>query len=191
MSRFPEQIESARLLLRRPAQDDVSALNAAIVDSHPELNVWMDWAVKPQTLEETADFVGRSEKSWQEETELNLLMVEQGSGEIVGATGYPRLDWNVPAFEIGYWVRSDRVGRGYASESTWALARHAFAVLKAKRVELRMDDRNERSGAVAERFGFKLEAILRNEVRVADGSLRDTRVYAAIRLEELKAPEPY
>ena len=87
-------------------------------------------------------------------------------------------------------VRSDRVGRGYASESTWALARHAFTELKANRVELRMDDRNERSWAVAERFGFRLEATLRNEVRVPDGSLRDTRIYGAVSLDELKVPEP-
>ena len=149
----------------------------------------MDWAVKPRTLDETADFVSRSKKSWQEETELNVLMVEQGSGEIVGATGYPRLNWDVPGFEIGYWVRSDRVGRGYASESTWVLARHAFDVLQANRVELRMDNRNERSWSVAERLGFSLEATLRNEVRVADGSLRDTRMYGAIQLAELKAPD--
>ena len=185
MSRLPREIAGSRLLFRLPNAGDVSSLNAAIVASHPELSEWMDWAVNPQTREETADFVRRSESSWQEETALNLLMVEQDSGEIVGATGYPRLDWQVPKFEIGYWVRSDRVGRGYASESTWLLARHAFEVLGANRVELRMDDRNERSWSVAERLGFALEATLRQEVRVPDGSLRDTRIYGAIRIGEL------
>jgi RimJ/RimL family protein N-acetyltransferase len=51
-----------------------------------------------------------------------------------------------------------------------------------------MDDRNTRSWKVAERFGFELEATLKNEVRVPDGSLRDTRIYGAIRLGDLKAP---
>ena len=148
----------------------------------------MDWAVRPQTPEETAEFVSGSETSWQEETALNLLMVEQETGEIIGATGYPRLDWAVPKFEIGYWVRSDRVGKGYASEATWLLAQHAFEVLGANRVELRMDDRNRRSWAVAERLGFSLEATLRQEVRVPDGSLRDTRIYGAVSLAELKPP---
>ncbi len=188
MSRLPRQIGAERLLLRLPVPEDVAALNAAIVTSHPELTVWMDWAVQPQSPEQTAEFIQGSEKSWQEETALNLLMVERASGEIVGATGYPRLDWDVPKFEIGYWVRSDRVGRGYASESTWALTRHAFEVLAANRVELRMDDRNRQSWRVAERFGFELEAMLKNEVRVPDGSLRDTRIYGAIRLEDLKTP---
>ena len=188
MSRLPRQIESARLLLRLPTAEDVPMLNEAIVASHPELSLWMDWAVKPQTPEETAEFVRGSETSWQQESALNLLMVEPVTGEIVGATGYPRLDWTVPKFEIGYWLRSDRVGQGYASESTWALAQHAFQVLGANRVELRMDDRNKRSWAVAERLGFTFEATLRNEVRVPDGSLRDTRIYGAVDLAELRAP---
>mgnify|MGYP001829153882 CR=1 FL=1 len=188
MSRLPREIAGQRLLLRLPVVDDVQALNEAIVASHPELSQWMDWAVSPQTPEQTAEFVRGSESSWQEETALNLLMVEQDSNEIIGATGYPRLDWQVPKFEIGYWVRSDRVGRGYASESTWMLARHAFDVLDAHRVELRMDDRNRRSWSVAERLGFTLEATLRKDVRVPDGSLRDTRVYSAIGIEELEAP---
>ncbi len=188
MSRLPRVIESERLLLRLPVEADVQALNEAIVASHPELSLWMDWAVNPQTPEETAEFVRGSETSWKEETALNLLMVERATAEIVGATGYPRLDWEVPRFEIGYWVRSDRVGQGYASESTWALARHAFEAQAAHRVELRMDDRNDRSWAVAERLGFSLEATLRHEVRVPDGSLRDTRVYGAVQLDELTAP---
>ncbi len=188
MSRFPEQVEAERLLLRRPLTEDVPALNAAIVSSHPELTMWMDWAVEPQTTQETADFVRRSETSWRDETALNLLIVERESGEIVGATGYPRLDWAVPKFEIGYWVRSDRVGNGYAGESTWALAHHAFTVLKANRVELRMDDRNRQSWRVAQRLHFRLEATITNDVRVTDGSLRDTRIYGATRLEDLQAP---
>ena len=186
MSRLPRAVETDRLLLRLPTAEDVPALNAAIISSHPELSQWMDWAVNPQTLEETAEFVHGSETSWQKETALNLLMVERNGGEIVGATGYPRLDWVVPKFEIGYWVRSDRTGRGYASECTWALVQHAFKALGANRVELRMDDRNRRSWSVAERLGFLLEATLRHEVRVPDGSLRDTRIYGAVRLEDLQ-----
>ena len=101
----------------------------------------------------------------------------------------PRFDWTVPKFEIGYWCRSDLTGRGLVTEATWALARHAFESLGARRVELKMDDRNRRSWAVAERLGFRLEATLRHDVRVPDGTLRDTRVYGAVSLEELNQPQ--
>lgn len=188
MTRLPERIETDRLLLRLPDVSDAEALNGAIVDSFEALSLWMDWAVNPQTLAETRAFCEESRAVWQAGTALNVLMIEKRTGRIVGSSGYPRLDWSVPRFEIGYWCRSEHVGQGFVSEATWALSRYAFEVLGARRVELRMDDRNERSWRVAERLGFTREALLRNEVRVADGSLRDTRVYAAISLTELRAP---
>lgn len=189
-ARLPERIESERLLLRLPAIEDAEALNRAIADSHDALKAWMDWAAEPPSLEHTRAFCQESRAVWQAETALNLLLIEKTSGRIVGSSGYPRLNWSVPSFEIGYWCRTDRVGRGYASEATWALSRYAFQTLGACRVELRMDDRNERSWRVAERLGFLREAVLRNDVRVADGSLRNTRVYAAISLDELRSPFP-
>lgn len=101
------------------------------------------------------------------------------------------MDWAVPKFEIGYWCRTDKVGQGFVSEATLALAQHAFLGLGAKRVALRMDDRNRRSRSVAERLGFVHEATLKNNDRATDGSLRDTRVYAAFSLTDLSAVRAY
>ena len=189
MSRLPKVVPTVRLEVRLVEASDAEALNAAIVSSHRELKAWMDWAVEPQTLAETQTFCSQSLEHWQAETAFNAVMVERASGEIVGSCGYPRLDWSVPRFEIGYWCRSDKVGNGFVSEAAWALARHAFEDLAAERVELRMDDRNARSWRVAERLGFLWEGTLRNDVRAPDGSLRDTRVYAATSLTTLKRPE--
>ncbi len=188
MSRLPREIRTRRLCLRLPSEDDARALNTAIAASQEALSRWMDWAVEPQTLAQTTEFIRGSLDGWSQEKALNLLMVTADDDEIIGATGYPRLDWSVPCFEIGYWCRSDRTGRGYVSEATWALARHAFESLAANRVELRMDEKNRQSWAVAERLGFRHEATLRNEVRVPHGSLRDTRIYGAVSLRELVSP---
>jgi RimJ/RimL family protein N-acetyltransferase len=74
------------------------------------------------------------------------------------------------------------------SEAAHALARHAFTELGAVRVEIRTDDRNTRSYAVAERLGFELEGILRRHVRDHHGVLRDTRVYGLLALAALRDP---
>jgi ribosomal-protein-serine acetyltransferase len=50
--------------------------------------------------------------------------------------------------------------------------------LQARRVEVRMDDTNERSWRVAQRAGFALEGVLRNDSLSPAGVARDTRVYA-------------
>jgi RimJ/RimL family protein N-acetyltransferase len=59
--------------------------------------------------------------------------------------------------------------------------------LSAARVELRVDDLNERSWRVAQRLGFQLEGLLRSDTRDANGRLRDTRVYGAVALQDLRS----
>jgi RimJ/RimL family protein N-acetyltransferase len=52
--------------------------------------------------------------------------------------------------------------------------------MAAGRVEIRCDSRNQRSRRVAERAGFRLEAILRSHDRANDGSMRDTTIYVLL-----------
>jgi RimJ/RimL family protein N-acetyltransferase len=186
MSVLPERIETARLELRVPRWTDVAPLNAAICESFAELNPWMPWLADPQSLEETREFCLRASREREADTACALLMVHRADGVIVGGTGYPRLDLRVPKFEIGYWCRTSMTGRGYALEATAALTRHAFAHLDAERVELRIDDLNERSWRVAERLGFTHEALLRRDTRDHHARVRDTRVYAMFSLAELR-----
>jgi RimJ/RimL family protein N-acetyltransferase len=105
----------------------------------------------------------------------------------LGGTGLHRIDWSLRRFEIGYWRKTGCGGRGVVTEATRAMARLAFDALGARRVELRMDDNNERSWKVAERAGFTLEALLRFDAVTPRGEPRSTRVYARVR----GAEEPF
>ncbi|HET9206978.1 MAG TPA: GNAT family N-acetyltransferase, partial [Burkholderiaceae bacterium] len=95
--------------------------------------------------------------------------------------GLHRFDWSVPRFEIGYWVRRSEQGRGLITEAVQTLVRFAFDGLRARRVEVRMSSMNHRSRAVAERCGFTLEGVLRQDSLGVDGQPRDTAVYARVR----------
>ena len=50
-----------------------------------------------------------------------------------------------------------------------------------RRVEIRTSSDNPRSRGVAERAGFPLEAVLKEDYRQIDGALRDTCIYAEVR----------
>jgi len=186
---LPQQLETQRLLLRLPQPADVEALHAAIELSRPELEPWMPWAAQ-QTRLETDEFCRKARLRHAAAEGLDVIMVEKTSGEIIGAGGYPRLDWELPKFEIGYWCRSDRAGRGLVSEMTAMLALYAFEQLAAARVELFIDAENVRSIAVAERLGFRLEGLLRCDSRNSRGQLRNMSVYAVVASSELSPPQP-
>ncbi len=184
--RFPEQLETERLILRPPALADAERLLAAVTASYPELHQWMEWAKAPYGLDEAQAFCAAAARQAQEERSYPVLLTRKPSGRIVGASGFESVDWSVPKFGIGYWVRTDCVGLGYASEATRALTRLAFETLDAKRVQITMDDRNTRSWAVAERLGLEWEATLKAHARDNAGELRTTRIYAMFDAGQLR-----
>jgi len=89
-------------------------------------------------------------------------------------------NWDIPSFEIGYWIRRPAEGKGYVTESVKLIGRLAFEQLGAQRVMIRCEPRNQRSKAIPERLGYSYEGTLRREVPDADGVPRDVRVYSLI-----------
>jgi RimJ/RimL family protein N-acetyltransferase len=178
---LPERIDTKRLFLRGPAEEDTEIVLAAIRETFAELHAWMEWARRLPTLDEERARIAEAQRAFAAREDFPLFAFERASGAFVVATGLHRPDWSVPSFETGYWVRAGFGGRGYVTEACRAVTAAAFASLGARRVEIRCHDHNERSWRVAERCGFALEGILRNECRHVDGTLRDTRVYARTR----------
>ena len=158
-------------------------INEAISESINELRPWMPWAQTTQSVAETETFARESALRFRNREELPLALFRKRDGFYVGNSGLHRIDWDVPRFEIGYWVRTSLQGNGYITEAVNGITKFAFEQLQAERMEIRCDARNERSAAVARRAGYVLEARLRRESRAVDGSLRDTLVFALLRDE--------
>ncbi len=98
----------------------------------------------------------------------------------MASAGLHRTDWSLPKTEVGYWVRSSEVGKGYATEAVNALTAWALGTLGARRVELVTDELNQGSRAVAQRCGFRLEGTLHHTLQSPDGRLRNTCIYARL-----------
>jgi ribosomal-protein-serine acetyltransferase len=88
--------------------------------------------------------------------------------------------WQIPAFELAYWLRLSALGQGYATEGVRLLANYAFEVLGAQRLALSIDARNERSLALARRLGFKEESHLRRLALEREGILVDDLIFALV-----------
>lgn len=181
----PVRIDTQRLVLRCPTSSDAAAVNAAVRESLAVLRPYMPWAQTEPTLVQTESECRRMHARFLLREDLAMLMFERGAdgseGGFVGGTGLHRMDWTRRHFEIGYWCRTGQQRRGYVAEAVQALTRSAFDQLQARRIEIRMDNGNERSRRVAERAGFRFEGVLRGDSLTPSGELRDTRVYARVR----------
>lgn len=117
-------------------------------------------------------------------TMLPFAVIEPGSDQAVGMTTYMNIDAKTPRLEIGSTWYARRVQRTpLNTEAKLLLLSHAFDVIGCTAVEFRTHFHNHQSRRAIERLGAKLDGILRQHMRTADGNLRDTCVYSIIASE--------
>jgi RimJ/RimL family protein N-acetyltransferase len=150
----------------------------AVEESREHLRPWMPFWDQHRSIEQSTAFCAESRDAWAARDHFFAVIEHRANGRYLGGTGFQTIDWTVPRFEIGYWIRRSEEGHGYVTEAVRLLVRVAFDELAANRLEIRCDPKNVRSLRVAERAGFVHEATLRRQARRNDGTLRDTCVLA-------------
>jgi RimJ/RimL family protein N-acetyltransferase len=106
--------------------------------------------------------------------------VRQSDGVVVGSTRF--LDIRRPhrALEIGWtWLAPEAQRTAVNTEAKFLMLRHAFERQGAVRVQLKTDERNERSRQAIARLGAVFEGVLRNhQTRAYDGYVRNTAMFS-------------
>lgn len=179
---FPDQFTTERLLIRCPLPGDGKVVYESIVSSIQELREWLPFAHKEQREEVVEANLREARLNYLKREDLRLLVFHRETNEFIGSSGLHHPNWDVPKFEIGYWIDSRHSGKGYMTEAVEGITEFAFRELKARRVTIRCDTLNNKSRAIPERLGFTLEGILRNEDTSVDGgTLRDTCIFAKVK----------
>lgn len=180
---LPMPIITPRLVIRPPEAGDGVVLNEAIVESFATLSQWMDWAKEKPTLDDSEAQVRMAAANWllkkSEEPWLQLLIFNQSSQQLIGATSFHHTVWEVPCVETGYWVRTSCECLGYITEAINAITQYAFKQLRVKRIAITCDANNIRSQKIPERLGYLLEGVLKsNRISPKAHEVSDTLVYA-------------
>jgi len=163
VSALPEVLEAGLLTLVRERPDDGDEVLAAVRSSFAELQAWMDWAQTMPTRDELRALIVEGGDAHRAGASFRYLCREVGSGEVVGATGVHRTV-GPGAVEVSYWVRTDRLGRGYATSAAGAVTDAALTHLAdVDRVELHIDVANGASARVAEKLGYRVDHTERQE----------------------------
>jgi RimJ/RimL family protein N-acetyltransferase len=110
---------------------------------------------------------------------VHFMLLDRAGAKIVGAIGLFHTDWEVRSAEIGYGVRADERGRGYATEALVAVSRWALTAGGMQRAWLTANTDNIPSVRVAQKAGFRYEGTLRRAAVEADG-LHDQAVYSLL-----------
>jgi RimJ/RimL family protein N-acetyltransferase len=167
-------IETDRLLLRpwRPAED-LDAL--AALNADPAVMRWVA-PNRPLRREETADFLDRAIRHWDEHGFGLWALVprrEAGAG-CVGFAGLAIpsfLPAVLPAVEVGWRLAPAWWGRGLATEAARASLQFGFERLELRSIVSIVDEGNAASLRVAEKLGMRpgrdrLHPVTRRRLRV-------------------------
>jgi RimJ/RimL family protein N-acetyltransferase len=176
----PEEIATERLALRATRAGMGAAVAAAVRESRKELERWMAWARDARSPAESERHCREMQLRWHAREEFDFCFHRRSDGLLVGKGGLHTIDWSIPKFEIGYWIRSACVRQGFATEATLALVRMACEKLGANRIEITSDARTAARRRGADMCGFELEGIGRRIRRVAHGKLADSCMYARV-----------
>jgi RimJ/RimL family protein N-acetyltransferase len=167
--------ETERLRLRLFRQDDLPLLCAMNAD--PEV---MRWLGGPMTAEQTLTRAEASQARFQAVGRGMFAVERRADGTFLGIAGLNRLDWYPDEIEVGWRLRPEFWGQGYATEAGRAWIARAFRVLGAPRVISVADVPNLRSLAVMRRLGMRLD----HHARLKDGDEEfDAAIYAVPRAE--------
>ncbi len=180
---LPERLVGERVIVRPWEEADGPGLWDAIDHSREHLEAWMPWVDRYHNPDDALAYTRRARAYWLLRDDLPVAIVEKATGRIVGGSGLHKPDWTYRLFEVGYWLRANAEGHGYATETVQLLTRMAFDTLEANRVEVRVDVDNTRSCAVVERLDFVLEGTLRRKMWSPRGVPADMHVYALIERE--------
>jgi RimJ/RimL family protein N-acetyltransferase len=147
-------IETARLLLRPLSVADLDEVDA--MNTMPEVVRTMGAVERTEALAR----LERNEREWRGRGYGLMAVIERSTGRFLGRSGLKH--W--PQFaetEVGWVLRRDAWGHGYATEAGRACVEWGFASLELPYLTAMIRPDNARSIRVAERLGM---APLRSDV---------------------------
>lgn len=173
----PLRLEHRHVRLEPLARDHLPALVAAA--STAEIFQW--FLTKP--LSEPAEMAAWFEEAMRNQaagTEVVFATVRPSDGRVVGSTRFMDLRRPHRALEIGNtWLAPEAQRTAVNTAAKYLMLRQAFEGWGAVRVQLKTDERNQRSRAAITRLGAQFEGILRNyQTRACDGYVRNTAMFS-------------
>ncbi len=139
----------------------------------------MSWCHPDFSVRDAEEWIAHCERSWEAGSDREFGILDATSSEVLGCVGINQFNRVHNFANVGYWVRTSRVGRGVASAAVLSIAGFAFGELKLSRIEIVAQVDNVASRRVAEKVGCRFEGIARNRV-VYRGQPRDAALYSLV-----------
>jgi len=160
-----------QIILRPPLMKDAKSIFDAVQISIAELMPWMDWCRPDYSIDVTREWLEQQPQSWEEGSNYQFAIFDKRNHKFLGACGLNHINRYFLFANLGYWIRSDRIGEGIATDATKQVAEFGFHQLGLRRIEIVTGVENWASRRVAEKSGAIFEGILRKRLKLGDDNI--------------------
>jgi len=177
-AQYPVTLPGPRLSLRDFTTEDLDATLALVGDDRVTHHLSFDSKDRAGAEKYLADAIARARLDVR--PDYYLAVTETNGGALVG---FARLGLvGVKAADLGYAIRADRWGRGYATEASQMIIDFGFRDLGLHRIAAACGPENLASHRVITHLGMTLEGRIRHHV-FTNGLWRDSLSYALLEHE--------
>ncbi|MDF1539219.1 MAG: GNAT family protein [Candidatus Thorarchaeota archaeon] len=167
---IPEEFESERLIIRKYRKGDGIDFFEIFErnNNREQLKENVDEVESVKTEEDAEVRIRQVIVDWEARKRFVMTIWLKESESQIGQIWIEDNRWDVPSFELGWFLDSGYWGRGYATEAAKRAMEFIFGDLGAHKIVVTTRDYNEKSYKLAERLGFIKEGHFR-EGRIDKG----------------------
>ena len=176
--RFPDHLETARLVMRPPRLADARAIFDGYAQD-PEVTRWLIWRPH-ESIADTKAFLRRCLAARRADASLPFILTHRGSDQPIGMIEARPKGFKA---ELGYVLRRSEWGQGLMPEAVRAVVAVLLADPEIFRAWAVCDVENVPSARVLEKAGLEREGLLRRYTRLQNVAPdpRDVYCYARCR----------
>lgn len=184
MPSIPTRLDTTRLIIRRYAEGDGQGLFLLLErnSNRAFLRENVEEISSIETEEEAEITVRKRSAEWAAHCRFVMGIWLKGEDRYVGEIWIEPKNWEVPSFEIGWFLDQGYQGRGIATEAVQRSLEFLFNNLNAHKVIAITRDTNLKSIRLIEKLGFHKEGHLR-ESGIQDGKRYGLLHYGMLRTE--------
>jgi ribosomal-protein-serine acetyltransferase len=161
----------AHISLQLYHTNDAQAFFELLHKNKAHLRPWINWVDAINSLQDAQQLISARIKSFEEQESISLFIVQDQ--KIIGSIGMFNWRKEIKCAEVGYWMDKDFENKGILSKALNVLISYLFQQVQLNKIELQFNALNKASGAIAKKFNFKIEGIIRSNYAI-NGTLEDS-----------------
>lgn len=168
------------IYLRVISKSDIDELKKLIEENRDNLRLYFNWVENILQKNAFNEFVELAIRNTRDMKGITWVIIHEE--KIIGSISL--YDWihDVNKISIGFWLDKNFRKKGIISTCLDAVLRFVFEDMNVLKVEMYFSPKNKISYSIAEKFGFRMEGLLRNNFYI-NGNREDQYIAGLLHTE--------